>query len=66
MAYSIVGNQDPTAIPTEVDSSKAETVVVIPPFGLTQITYIVIALAVVTILAVGIIFIKKWTRLKSN
>ena len=61
MAYSIVGNQDPTTVPAEVDSSKAETVVVIPPFGLTQIVYIGIALAVVTILAVGIIFIKKGT-----
>ena len=61
MAYSIAGNQDPTAEPTEVDSSKAETIVVVPPFGLTQILYIGIALAVVTILAVGIVFIKKGT-----
>ncbi len=66
MAYSIVGNQDPTKIPSEVDSSKAETVVVIPPFGLTQIIYIIIALAVASILAVGIIFIKKWMGSKAN
>ena len=60
MAYSIVGNQDPTTIPTEVDSAKAETVVVVPPFGISPIyIYGAVALVAVIVLTVGIIFIKK-------
>ena len=60
MAYSIVGNQDPTNVPSEVDSSKAETIVVTPPFGYTQIiVYSIVALLAAAILTVGIIFIKK-------
>lgn len=61
MAYSIQGNQDPTAEePTEVDSVKSEEVIVIPPTGIGEIvTYIALAIGVLVILTTGIIFIKK-------
>ena len=60
-AYSIVGNQNPTKEPTEVDTDRAEIVKILPPFGNGGIYYII---ATITILAsamliVGIIFIKK-------
>ncbi len=58
MAYSIVGNQDPTTSPAEVDSGKAEQVVILPPFGRTYL-YIGITLGVIALLTVGIILIKK-------
>lgn len=59
--YSIVGNQDPTTTPQEVDSDMAEVVKILPPFGLTNMytTIAVITLTSVTILIVGIIFIRK-------
>ena len=60
MAYSIVGNQDPTTAPTEVDSAMSEKVMILPPFGvMTYIIYAGIAIVAIAILAVGIIFIKK-------
>ena len=38
MAFSVVGNQDPTlSDASEVDSSVAEKVVILPPFGNTHI-----------------------------
>lgn len=41
MAFSITGNQDPTANKvSEVDSSIAERVIILPPFGETHIFYI--------------------------
>lgn len=40
MAYSIVGNQDPTQDAQEVDTSVAEKVIILPPFGDTHIYYI--------------------------
>ena len=58
MAFSIVGNQDPTAAPTEVDSSIAERVVILPPFGEVHIYYI-LGIAVSLILIGGIAFIIK-------
>lgn len=57
MAYSIVGNQDPTSQnASEIDSSVAESVVILPPFGDTHIYYILGA-AIGIILIGGIAFI---------
>ena len=59
MAYSIVGNQDPTKAPAEVDSATGEQVIVLPPFGAMQYVYYGIGVLVVGMLIAGIIFIKK-------
>lgn len=60
MAYSVVGNQDPTTDPAEVDSSAAERIVILPPFGIGEtLTYLAIALAVGAILVVGIVLIRR-------
>lgn len=60
MAYSIQGNQNPDELPQEVDSSKAEEIAILPPFGIGNIvTYIAVALGTLVILTVGIVFIKK-------
>jgi len=59
--YSVVGNQDPTKEPQEMDSDRAETVRILPPFGDAGIYYIIAAvvLAAIVILVGGTIFIKK-------
>ena len=64
--YSVVGNQDPTKGPQELDSDKAEVVKILPPFGDT-LNYIVIAIIAVTtigIITLAIIFIKKKVLIK--
>ena len=53
MAYSVVGNQDPTSEPREIDADDAQEVVILPPFGNTHIYYVLIS-AVALILIVGI------------
>lgn len=58
MAFSIVGNQDPTKAPTEVDSSKAEEVVILPPFGQMYL-YFGLGIAVLAVVVGGVILIKK-------
>ena len=58
MAYSVVGNQDPTKTPTEVDSSRAEKVVILPPFGQAYLYY-GIGILVGILLVAGIVVIKK-------
>ena len=58
MAYSVQGNQNPKDAPTEPDSSMAERVVILPPFGEVRIYYIV-GVLVAAILIVGIVLIKK-------
>mgnify|MGYP005763206159 CR=1 FL=1 len=59
MAFSVVGNQDPTSgSPAEVDANVAEKVVILPPFGEVRIYYIV-GVLVAAILIVGIVLIKK-------
>ena len=60
-SYSIVGNQDPTSEPAEVDSDKAEVVKILPPFGEMKNIIIITStiLAAVGILVIGIIVIKK-------
>lgn len=60
-AYSVVGNQNPTEEPTEVDSDRAEIVKILPPYGNGGIQYIIATIIVLAsaILITGIIFIKK-------
>ena len=58
MAYSVVGNQDPTTEPTEVDTAKAEKVLILPPFGTNYLYYGLAILVTITLVA-GIVFIKK-------
>lgn len=59
--YSVVGNQDPTKEPQEIDSDKAEIVRILPPFGDAglYITIAIIVISSIALLTVGIIFIKK-------
>jgi hypothetical protein len=59
--YSVVGNQDPTQEPAEVDSNKAQIVKILPPFGSTGTIYVVAitVLLACVVLAGGIVFIKK-------
>lgn len=40
MAYSVVGNQNPTVDAQEADASVAEKVIILPPFGSSPIYYI--------------------------
>ena len=60
MAYSVVGNQNPLdSKAAELDSSHAERVIILPPFGNAHIYYILGA-TIAIILAFGITFtIKK-------
>lgn len=61
MAFSIVGNQDPTQDPAEVDTDRAEVVRILPPFGNAGLPYVIagiIAMIVIIIMS-GVIFIKK-------
>ena len=39
MAFSIVGNQDPTADPMEIDADFGEEITILPPFGEIQFDY---------------------------
>ena len=59
MAYSVVGNQDPLLDDaSELDSSVAERIVILPPFGEVRMYY-VIGTIVAVILIAGIVLIKK-------
>ena len=61
MEYSVVGNQNPTKDPQELDSDRAEVVRILPPFG-NSINYVmigIIAIIAIGIVIIGIIFIKK-------
>lgn len=58
MAFSVQGNQKPSELPQEPDSSRAEEVVILPPFGDTYL-YFGLGIAVVAIIAGAAIFIKK-------
>lgn len=64
MAYSVQGNQKPSMPPAEPDASRAESVVILPPFG-DGYLYLGLAIFVVTLLGVSIIVIKK-TVLNKN
>ena len=59
MAYSVVGNQNPTSTDaSEVDSNVAEKIVILPPFGEERIYYI-LGTVVAIMLIGGIILIRK-------
>ena len=58
MAYSVVGNQDPTGDVAEVDSNVAERIIILPPFGEQRIYYILGAV-VALILIGGVILIRR-------
>lgn len=58
MAYSVQGNQKPNEPPTEPDASRAEQVVILPPFG-DGYLYLGLGIFVLTLLGVSIIVIKK-------
>lgn len=62
--YPIVGNQDPTNKPAEIDSAQGENVAVMPPFGIGQVFYYVLTVVIAGMLVVGIIFIKKKVLVK--
>ena len=57
--YPIVGNQNPTEAPAEIDSAKGEDVAVMPPFGARHVYYYVLGIVVAGVLVVGIVLIKK-------
>ncbi len=63
MAYSVVGNQDPTKDITEIDSARAENVLILPPFGNTYL-YFGLGIAVIVLIAGAVIFIKKKVLVK--
>ena len=54
MEYSVVGNQDPTAEPAEIDADDAQTVTILPPFGQKNIYY-VLGAAIAVILIAGVV-----------
>ena len=58
MAYSVVGNQDPT-LPdvTEIDASIAERIIILPPFGDHRIYYL-LGITIGAVLIGGIILIR--------
>ena len=62
MAYSIVGNQDPTVEPREIDADDSQEVVILPPFGNTHLFYVlsgVIALILITGITITLVVLKK-------
>ena len=62
MNYSIVGNQDPTIEPYEIDADDSEEVVILPPFGQKYIYYVlgsVVALILIAGIAMTIMILKK-------
>ena len=54
MSYSVVGNQDPTMEPREIDADDSQEVVILPPFG-QQYIYYILGTAVAVILIAGIV-----------
>ena len=62
MAYSIVGNQDPTIEPYEIDADDSQDVVILPPFGNTPIFYVLISVVAFILIAgitITIVVLKK-------
>lgn len=60
MAYSVVGNQNPTdSKAAEVDSSVAEKVIILPPFGQVYIYYIIAAVVGIILIGGIALIIKK-------
>ena len=59
MAYSVVGNQDPSLEDaSEVDANIAERIVILPPFGEVRIYYIIAGVVAVMLIG-GIILIRR-------
>ena len=59
MAYSVVGNQDPSLEDaSEVDANIAERIVILPPFGEVRIYYILAGVVAVMLIG-GIILIRR-------
>jgi len=58
---SVLGNQDPSKDVTELDSGKAETVLIIPPFGMNDdlATKISIAIVLIAAFGIGVYYIKR-------
>ena len=54
MAETVVGNQDPTVEPQEIDADDSQEVTILPPFGQNYIYY-VLGIAVAVILIGGIV-----------
>ncbi|MBR1802737.1 MAG: hypothetical protein IJ777_02035 [Clostridia bacterium] len=60
MAFSVQGNQNPTQPISEIDSARAEKVVILPPFGnLHTYLYIGLGATIAILLGTSIVFIKK-------
>ena len=59
--YSVLGNQDPTMEPQEIDSDRAEIVKILPPFGNAGLYIIITITTIIAIglLAGGIVFIRR-------
>ena len=66
MAFSVVGNQDPLLDnPSEIDSSMAERIIILTPFGENNFFYIIAGIVAV-ILVAGIVLIKVFVLKKKN
>ena len=63
--YSIVGNQDPTTIPNEIDADIAQEVSILPPFGQSQ-RYYYLGFGIASILIVGTLMVIAFTKKKDN
>lgn len=61
MAYSVVGNQDPTQESTEIDADSSQQVTIMPPYGQKYIYYI-LGVGIAIILVAGIIIARKITK----
>ena len=61
MEFSVVGNQNPSQEPQELDSDRSEEVMILPPFGNGGIYIIItiVTLISIAIIICGTIFIKK-------
>ena len=63
MRYSVVGNQNPTEEPTEIDADNSQQIRILPPFGQNYIYYI-LGGAIAIILIAGIAITIRVTRKK--
>lgn len=63
MEWSVTGNQNPEAAPQELDTDRAETITILPPFGeLSNYTNLIVSITIIissVILGAGIVFIKR-------
>ena len=64
MAYSVVGNQDPTIEPQEIDADDSQEVTILPPFGQQYIYYILGAVVSVILIGgiIGVIMVVRKRR----